>query len=227
MISFDYDQSAWGAQKVFDDGHLSGAWNPTEDVIHYGGNAVTDAYAGVEREMQVLRIYEQSHLSRGWRAIAYNYAFGNSGATYRLRGENPPGATKGHNSYTRSLLWIGGGTQEPTDAAFASMRRSITNPVFPHSHYRPTACPGDHWRDWITNLENGTEQYGMPYEQFVNFVKSLFLGRPDEFQGDPAFFYLRRAEWVALHGDIDGGIYDQPEHADWPNFWNAFVRVIS
>ncbi len=74
---------------------------------------------------------------------------------------------------------------------------------------------------------NGTEQHGMPYEQFVNLVKSLFAGRPDEFHGNPAYFYLTRAQWFAEYGNHDGGIYDEPEHVDWANFWNAFVDSIS
>ena len=38
-VRFDVDQEGWGAQRVFDDGTLSGVWDSVEYVIHYGGNA--------------------------------------------------------------------------------------------------------------------------------------------------------------------------------------------
>jgi len=207
MIVFDFDQVAWGAQRVFSDDVRASGWDPVEYVIHYGGNAVTGAYRGVQREMQVLRIYEQSHLSRGWSAIAYNYAVGNSGAVYRLRGENTPGATKGANLYTKALLWIGGGAQKPTPEAYASMRKIVTDDpmrVFPHSKYRTTSCPGDHWRAWI---EGGD----MPQEQWYQMIDALFEGRPDEFQGDADW-------WKALPASDPVWV---------THFWPAFVRAIS
>ena len=219
-MNYDYDQQDWGAQKVFPDGALSGVWTPTQDVVHYGGNAVTDAYAGVAREMQVLRIYEQSHLSRGWRAIAYTGAVGNSGATYRLRGENPPGATKGHNSYTRAWLWIGGGTQEPTGAAYASMKRLITNPVHPHSYYRPTACPGDYWRDWITDFDSRTDEGDiMPRILFEGMIDALFAA-DGEFQ--PAAGHTTE-EGAQFWKDL----IDDPTNWQWgAHFWPAWARMI-
>ena len=68
-------------------------------------------------------------------------------------------------------------------------------------------------RDTVTLLEGG-----MPRKQFENMVKALFVGRPDEFKGNPAYFYSNVA---------DGGIYDDPENVDWINFWNSFVDVIA
>ncbi len=213
MVDFDYDQIAWGAQKIFHHYTLVGKCNPVEYVVHYGGNAVTGAYRGVEREMQVLRIYEQSHLSRGWRAIAYNYAFGNSGTIYRLRGENLPGATKGANIYTKSILWIGGGAQEPTPAAIAALRDILDGepmPVFPHSHYRTTQCPGDFWREWLDNYEVGVEE--MPRILFEGMIDALFAA-DGEFQGDPDF-------WK--------GLIDDPTNYQWDQyFWPAFTRMVT
>ena len=215
MVDYDYDQIAWGAQKVFDDYTLSANWAPVEYVIHYGGNAVTGAYRGIEREMQVLRIYEQSHLSRGWGAIAYNYAVGNSGAVYRLRGENLPGATRGVNGTTKSILWIGGGSQEPTAAALASMRKIIQDdpmPVFPHSHYHTTQCPGDFWREWIDNFEVGVEE--MPRILFEGMIDALFAAN-GEFQPADGAQY-----WKDL--------IDDPTNWQWDaHFWPAFTRMVT
>jgi len=213
MTIFDYDQVDWGAQKLFRDDIRSAGWNPRELVVHYGGNAVTGAYDGVSREMQVLRIYEQSHLSRGWSAIAYNYAVGNSGAVYRLRGENMPGATKGANDYTKSILWIGGGAQVPTAAAFKSMRKIIgTEAVFPHSEYRPTSCPGASWRTWIEDYTIGDEE--MPRILFEGLIDALFAANGEFQPADGAQF------WKDL--------IDDPTNWQWnAHFWPAFTRMVT
>ena len=54
----------WGAKVSYLD-HNWAPWKADKLVVHYGGNAVTNAYTGVAREKTVLRIYERSHLSRG------------------------------------------------------------------------------------------------------------------------------------------------------------------
>lgn len=69
-------------------------------------------------------------------------------------------------------------------------------------------------RDTVEMMES--KEYGMPYEQFVNLIDTLFAVDP-EFNGDPSYFY-RRAK--------DGGIYDVPDAPDWRNFWNAFARMV-
>jgi hypothetical protein len=212
-VEYDYDQADWGAEKLFRDDTRAAGWTPREYVIHYGGNAVTGAYAGVSREMQVLRIYEQSHLSRGWSAIAYNYAVGNSGAVYRLRGENTPGATKYHNSYTKSILWIGGGAQIPTDAAFRSMRRIIGSElVYPHSFYRNSQCPGNAWRSWIDGYTSGDDE--MPRILFEGLIESLFAADGEFQPNDGAAF------WINL--------IDDPTNWQWnAHFWPAFTRMVT
>ena len=236
MVAYDYDQEDWGAQRVFADGELSGTWVPDKWIIHYGGNASLGATepASIDAEMRALRIYEQSHLSRGWRAIGYNYAFGQSGKVYRLRGENMSGATSGdyeddgipENNEGRAVLWIGGKGQVPSEAALASLQRLINDgdldTVIAHSDVKGnTNCPGDPLREWIHNEKY--KEYGMPLEQFKNMINALFIGRPDLFHGDPGYFYKTKEE---------GGILDDPDNPDWADyvtgsgFWPAFVRLI-
>lgn len=165
-IMFDYDQADWGAQKVFPDGGLEGLWVPDKFVIHYGGNP---SFAGwvpdVAKEMSALRIYEQSHLSRGWRAIGYNYAVGQSGSVYRLRGQNPSGATSGdyeddgirENAEAIAILAILGGDQVPSDAMLASISRIINEnpqwrPVIAHKDVKgTTSCPGPYLSEYVWN----------------------------------------------------------------------------
>ena len=225
MINFDVDQAGWDAQKVFDDGYLSGLWVPDKWVIHYGGNASFGATVPGDpvAEMRALRVYEQSHLSRGWRAIAYNYAVGNSGLVYRLRGENPSGATSGdyegdgvpENAEARAVLWIGGLGQEPTVEAYVAMAQLINcEPmlVIAHSDVKATGCPGDYWREFIDNFVVDIGEAGdlMPEQQWNQMIDALFVGRPDEFVGDPNY-------WKEL----------DPDSAEWNDFFAAFVRVIS
>lgn len=245
MVAFDYDQQDWGAQRVFADGELSGTWVPDKYIVHYGGNA---NFAGdpdrcfergyrewpsVDAEMAVLRIYEQSHLSRGWRAIGYNYAVGQSGKKYRLRGENPSGATSGdyehdgipENAEGKAILWIGGGDQIPTPwalDAITEIYRDEPMLVIGHRDVKgTTSCPGSFLLDWIHNEKY--KENGMPYEQFKNMIDALFVGRPDIFKGKPSYFYTKADE---------GGIYDVPNHPDWKSedgkdgLWPAFTRLI-
>lgn len=51
----------------------------------------------------------------------------------------------------------------------------------------------------------------MPREQWEQMIDALFLGRPDQFQGDPNY-------WK----------YQVPSNSpEWSDFWAAFVRAIS
>lgn len=226
-VYFDIDQAGWGAQKRFADGELLGIWRPDKWIIHYGGNA-SPAALDPTKETWALRVYEQSHLSRGWRAIGYNYAVGNSGTIYRLRGENISGATSGdedkdgvpENNEARAVLWLGGGLQVPSPAAEDAMAKIINSDPLPrvivHSDVKGnTACPGPYWKQWVKDEKY--KEDGMPYEQFKNMVISLFNGRPDMFKGDPAYFYKNLPE----------GIYNDPQNIDWTNFWTSFTKAIS
>lgn len=58
-------------------------------------------------------------------------------------------------------------------------------------------------------LYNGGD--GMPTAQWHQLIDALFLGRPDEFTGDPEYWKNQ------VPTDSD----------EWADFWAAFVRVIS
>ena len=218
MITVDIDQQGWRSQKRFADGELTGLWEPDKWIIHYGGNP-TVAADDPTKETWALRVYEQSHLSRGWRAIGYNYAVGNSGTTYRLRGENPSGATSGdyepdgipENNEGRAVLWLGGGAQQPTQAAYTAMRNLIMQdpmPVIAHKDVKgTTSCPGPFWTEWAHSFE--VIEY-MPKELWNRMIDAFFAGRPDEFVGEADY-------WKTL----------PPDDPEWSDFFDAMVRVIS
>ena len=132
--------------------------------------------------MAVLRIYEQSHLSRGphWRAIAYNYTVGQSGKIGRLRGNNPSGATSGdyendgirENAEAVAILANLGGDQVPSAAMLGSISRIIElnphlRPVIGHRDVKGnTRCPGPILLDWV-HTEGWKEKPDMNMEAFV------------------------------------------------------------
>lgn len=195
-----YSPKEWGAKVDYD------LWDDApkdEDkiIVHYGGNA---SFAGdearclargysewpsVAAEKAVLRIYEQSHLSRGWRGLAYGWAIGQSGNVYRIRGWNRYGAHKGdldldgipENEEGIPVLFLLGGDQVPTPealATFAALHTELemaegTLPVYGHKEIAllgtgtTTSCPGVHltsfvsaWRAGEVDTEPNHEQEG-------------------------------------------------------------------
>ena len=161
-IVFDRDQPDWGSTTEYADGTKL-PWKLDKLVLHYGGS--TDPGDGEAHEAKVLRNWQSWHINgRGWTDIAYNFAVGNTGLPYRLRGFNRSGATSGdldddgikENYEALALVWIGGAPHEPTDAAYATMGRMVLEvfdeygevPVTVHSDHKATSCPGDFWRAW-------------------------------------------------------------------------------
>lgn len=154
-------------------------------IVHYGGNASFSGdaeraaakgygYPTFEVERAVLRIYEQSHLSRGWRGLAYGWAIGQSGLIYRIRGWNSYGAHKGdleldgikENLEGIPVLFLLGGAQVPMPQMFESLEWLIeefeahekrTLPVYGHQEIAKlgtgtaTGCPGKPTMAYIEN----------------------------------------------------------------------------
>lgn len=215
--------ASWGALVNYD------TWNDPNSVdkwvIHYGGPAVTDYDAGHEREMAVLRAWEKYHIDHnGWRGIAYNYAIGNSGTLYRLRGENKGGHTRGdyepdgisENTEARAVVFILGGTQQPSDEALATFalmwgERPLLvighRDVFLHgSGGTATACPGDYLHGWLTSKGHETL-----YQEIVSAM-STFADVPSD---HPFVDEIERlaAAGVARGRSKDGRQYYDPEVA--------------
>ena len=160
QVPFDVDQAGWGSVQTYEDWR-DNWYDPHYLLIHWGG---LTAQVPPEREDAVLRGWQTYHTeSKGMRDIAYNYAVGDSGVVYRLRGLNANGSNKKDlkdpvtgkrwNDVTVAVVWIGGrgDPDGPSDAARRAMRRiadQVGLPVLVHSDMKATACPGDDWRAW-------------------------------------------------------------------------------
>lgn len=170
-----YSPKGWDAQVDYD------LWDDTwvekdKVIVHYGGNATFAgdperaadkgyAWPSYAVERAVLRIYEQSHLSRGWRGLAYGWAVGQSGNVYRIRGWNRYGAHRGdlepdgipENDEGIPILCLIGGDQEPTAEMeqsldwlirFLGVSKGVDFKVYGHQEIAQigegtqTACPG-------------------------------------------------------------------------------------
>ena len=181
----EYSPSEWSAQVDYD------SWSdlavPKDKVVvHYGGNPsfAGDAERAAEKgygwptfevERAALRIYEQGHLSRGWRGLAYGWAIGQSGNVYRARGWNIYGAHRGdlepdgipENQEGIPVLFLLGGDQVPTAASLESLEwltkkleadsRAFVNPLPMYGHKEiaelgtgtTTGCPGVHLTAYV------------------------------------------------------------------------------
>lgn len=165
-IPYDENQIDWGSALVYADGAY-GTIDPRYLVIHWGG--LTSDVEGVEAERRVLRSWQRYHMmSRGMRDIAYNYAVGDSGTVYRLRGLNPGGHVKCSTDRTPEgdsyciasvgVVWIGGERAAgPSRAALESMADLVNLTgldVKSHQQVKrengsSTACPGPTWIGWV------------------------------------------------------------------------------
>lgn len=169
--SWSVSPHLWGAQIGYD--LWTDRWVPKDKiVVHYGGGANIagsvdpDVSEQLKDERSVLQGWERYHLGKKWRGIAYNYAVGQSGTVYRLRGWNLNGAQYTsddldadgipENNEGVAVVFILGGDQEPTTDAyrgFEELRRyleGVCGPLYLTYHREVartgghnTLCPGD------------------------------------------------------------------------------------
>lgn len=172
MIPFDIDQAGWGSVREYGDGDLSGYFDATYLLIHWGG---TTRQVSPDNEEAVLRGWQRYHMgSRGMRDIAYSYAVGDSGLVYRLRGLNPNGSNRQSlvdpntgrpwNNVTVAVVWIGGNQDldGPSDAAYRSFENiadAAGLPIVAHFDMKQTACPGPELGQWAHTYEIGDSMF--------------------------------------------------------------------
>ena len=126
-------------------------------VVHWigGGDAPTTRSEIIAKIRSVYNGH-MNHPTERYFDIAYNAAVDQNGQTWELRGmQYQGGATFGANTYTKSILYIGGETTEISDTALRRIalfrNQAITNNqlkpnsvIRGHRVYVSTDCPGDY-----------------------------------------------------------------------------------
>ena len=223
MITVDRDQAGWRSSRIYDDGALAGLWVPDKVVVHWGGVTVPPVTKAGERSL--LRGWQRFHInSRGWRDIAYNYAVGNSGERYRLRGWNPSGATSGdfegdgipENNEAVAVVWLGGSGGAISAEAYAAMGVIVAeilgaidvDPelVIGHRDVKGnTTCPGDEWWDWI-QAEGWVLPPGADKEDDMTWLTAL--------QRQTEEYYVAMADQTDSPGGDDPGYWGRSHNSD-------------
>lgn len=167
--------SEWGARVNYDL-KVWTPWNEDKWILHWGGTPASSgaAQGNPADERAQLRVWENFHLDvQGWRGIAYNWAIGNSGTLYRLRGDNASAATAGdeepdgikENNEAIAVVFIVGQGQVVSDAALNTFRRmygrvpeltKVTGHKFVAEgpgYGTITTCPGPQLSTFITEQD--------------------------------------------------------------------------
>lgn len=126
-------------------------------VIHW--SAYPKANTVAEEIEQLQRIQQLHQETRGWTDIAYNFAVGDSGNLYELRGFDNRSASQGgrtreetnyNNRNYLSVVWLGGSKNNdyPSEVAINAVKwlwRQVGGKLVGHNYFKKTTCPGQAW----------------------------------------------------------------------------------
>jgi len=149
----DYvSRDQWGA---IDSGkRLKGFWRPVKGVVIHHTTGPSDGPWGR------VRGHDRYHVhTKGWDSIAYNWLVsGVTGEIFEGRGWKRGAATRGWNSKTISVAYIGDSDVELTDtgkdailAVVGAVRERYGSHLWVKSHkdFSPTTCPGENLTAWV------------------------------------------------------------------------------
>lgn len=145
-------RNEWGA---IDSGkRLHGFWRPVQGIVIHHTTGPSDA------PWERVRGHDRYHVNtRGWDSIAYNWLVsGETGEIFEGRGWKRGAATRGWNSKTISVAYVG-----DSDVAFTesgknailtvveACRAEFGNHLWVKSHkdFSATSCPGDTLARWV------------------------------------------------------------------------------
>lgn len=129
-------------------------WSRVRGIVcHYPAMGKSVGVLTAAQETSRLRGWRNYHVGTlGWSDIGYNYAIGQSGRVYSLRGDRVAAHAVGHNSRTVGVLFIVGDNEALTPAAQASFRalratlrkRGCGSGLWGHTEMsgNSTRCPG-------------------------------------------------------------------------------------
>lgn len=125
--------------------------------VHY---TVTRATTALAAGIAAVRSVQAFHMDvRGWSDIAYSLLVDNAGRIYEGRGPGIAGGhTKGWNSRSEAVCWIGGPDDTPSPAAKRAIHAALgwlneqegaDAPTYGHRDVASTGCPGDPLWQWV------------------------------------------------------------------------------
>ena len=147
-------------------------------VVHHSG--VQDGPRGTN----AVKAFERHHLSKGWDGIAYNWLVDETGTIFEGRGwEARGGATKGWNSKSMSICYIGWGDKQPHVNVLESVQTVIAEAehifgkglwVETHRRKGSTTCPGDWLGNWVEGGMGAVKEPSMvDWDAIIQYFKDL------------------------------------------------------
>ena len=189
----------WGAQIDYD------TWNdpytPDDGVaLHHGGGANYPAgvfpHFSQAKEMELLRSWENYHLSKGWRGLAYGWAVGQTGTIYRARAFNTYGAHTGdldgdgisNNKEIIPIVFLGSGLHHKLSPSAQNsidwLRRYVIEPKAPKARFlyghqelkgTATTCPGPNLMAYVNAHRTLSQPPPIPSD---DWTKELIMALP-------------------------------------------------
>lgn len=126
-------------------------------VVHWSAyKKATTVKDEIEQLQQIQDLHQNT---RKWNDAAYNFAVGDSGNIYEIRGYYNRGASQGGNTREEtnynnknylSVVWLGGSLNNdyPSEAAVNSVKwlwKQVGGKLLGHNHFKKTTCPGKSW----------------------------------------------------------------------------------
>jgi len=146
-------RNEWGA---IDTGkRLKGFWRRVQGIVIH--HTTGPSYGPWER----VRGHDRYHIhTKGWDSIAYNWLVGETGEIFEGRGWKRGAATRGWNSKTISVAYIGdsddGLTERGKDSiltAVGATRERYGDHLWVkcHKDFSQTTCPGETLTEWVVD----------------------------------------------------------------------------
>lgn len=187
--------------------------------VHWGGKAVSSTAANgvVSAERAVLRSWERYHVSNGYAGIAYDWAIGNSGTLYRLRGKARSAATSGdvdrdrifNNVEGDGVVLLVGQGQDVSHRALATLHEVLDafgRDVFTHREAKGTitSCAGEQLQRWVQQYRSGNLSSQRQHRAVaVSALREPDIERAKMLAHRHAFAYVepRENHWIQHYPD--------------------------
>lgn len=199
-------------------------------VVHHNGppmgiDLAQPLEAVVAQEMAKLRAVQRWHMDhQGWADIAYSYAVGQSGTVFEGRGltwhqfangADQVGADDGPDARWYTVLWLGGGSERPSLAAYQALEwlvqwlraQGTGRRVLPHNAIRAKPCPGPELTEWAKAIDNQEEDDMTPEQawQLQAVFDAMFTGAHHGPVAQRVFEIHEGERAVACSGAAGGG----------------------